>query len=145
MAAMAVLVFGNVLSRYLLNYSLIWIEELTRYMMVWVGFLGSGLVLRVGAHIAVDALQDALPRAAARAPGGGPGNARPVGGAFGPDAFGERASGPKAPPTAACQTTSRPSRMRCSSRSASVPSSTTMRSSSRAERPANGRFSQSCR
>ena len=66
MAAMAVLVFGNVVSRYLLSYSLIWIEELTRYMMVWVGFLGSGLVLRVGAHIAVDALQDALPEAAAR-------------------------------------------------------------------------------
>ena len=66
LAAMAVLVFGNVVSRYLLNFSLIWIEELTRYMMVWVGFLGSGLVLRLGAHIAVEALQDALPRRAAQ-------------------------------------------------------------------------------
>ena len=46
MAAMAVLVFANVVSRYLLNYSIIWVEELTRYMMVWVGFLGAGLVLR---------------------------------------------------------------------------------------------------
>jgi len=67
MAAMAVLVFANVLSRYVLNYSLIWVEELTRYLMVWVGFLGAGLVLRVGAHIAVDAFQDLLPAAAARA------------------------------------------------------------------------------
>ena len=64
-AIMAVLVFANVVSRYLLNASIIWVEELTRYMMVWVGFLGSGLVLRLGAHIAVDILQDRLPRRAA--------------------------------------------------------------------------------
>ena len=66
MAAMAVLVFANVVSRYLLNYSIIWVEELTRYMMVWVGFLGAGLVLRLGAHIALDALQDLLPERAAQ-------------------------------------------------------------------------------
>jgi TRAP-type C4-dicarboxylate transport system permease small subunit len=66
-AAMAVLVFANVVARYLLNFSIIWVEELTRYMMVWVGFLGSGLVLRLGAHVAVDALQDVLPAPAARA------------------------------------------------------------------------------
>jgi TRAP-type transport system small permease protein len=65
-AVMAVLVFANVVSRYLLNASIIWVEELTRYMMVWVGFLGSGLVLRFGAHIAVDILQDALPSRAAQ-------------------------------------------------------------------------------
>ncbi|HVE50138.1 MAG TPA: TRAP transporter small permease [Casimicrobiaceae bacterium] len=67
MAAMATLVFANVVSRYLLNYSLVWVEEVTRYMMVWVGFLGSGLVLRCGAHIAVETFQDLLPTRAARA------------------------------------------------------------------------------
>lgn len=66
-AAMAVLVFANVVARYLLDFSVIWVEELTRYMMVWVGFLGSGLVLRLGAHVAVDVLQDVLPAPAARA------------------------------------------------------------------------------
>jgi len=66
MGAMAVLVFANVVSRYVLNYSIIWVEELTRYMMVWVGFLGAGLVLRLGAHIAVEAFQDLLPRRAAQ-------------------------------------------------------------------------------
>ena len=66
MGAMAVLVFANVVSRYAFNYSIIWVEELTRYMMVWVGFLGSGLVLRLGAHIGVEALQDLLPPPAAR-------------------------------------------------------------------------------
>lgn len=67
MAAMAVLVFANVVARYVFNQSFIWAEELSRYMMVWVGFLGAGLVLRVGAHIAVEVFQDWLPRRAAQA------------------------------------------------------------------------------
>jgi TRAP-type C4-dicarboxylate transport system permease small subunit len=67
MGAMAVLVIANVVARYVFNHSFIWAEELSRYMMVWVGFLGSGLVLRVGAHIAVDVFQDLLPRRAAQA------------------------------------------------------------------------------
>jgi TRAP-type C4-dicarboxylate transport system permease small subunit len=66
MAVMAVLVFVNVVSRYAFNHSLIWVEEVTRYMMVWVGFIGSGLVLRYGAHIAVDVFQDLLPTRAAQ-------------------------------------------------------------------------------
>ena len=66
MGVMAVLVFTNVVTRYALNFSIVWVEELTRYMMVWVGFLGSGLVLRHGAHIAVDTFQDLLPQRAAR-------------------------------------------------------------------------------
>lgn len=66
MAAMAVLVFANVVSRYVFNHSFIWVEEATRYMMVWIGFIGSGLVLRYGAHIAVEALQDAIPTRAAQ-------------------------------------------------------------------------------
>lgn len=66
MAAMSVLVFANVVSRYVFNYSFIWVEEITRYMMVWVGFIGSGLVLRYGAHIAVEAFQDVLPTRAAQ-------------------------------------------------------------------------------
>lgn len=66
-AAMAVLVIANVIARYAFNHSFIWAEELSRYMMVWVAFLGSGLVLRIGAHIAVEVFQDLLPRRAAQA------------------------------------------------------------------------------
>lgn len=61
MAGMSVLVITNVISRYLFNHSFVWAEELSRYMMIWVGFLGSGLVLRIGAHIAVDVFQDMMP------------------------------------------------------------------------------------
>ncbi len=61
MATMAVLVFANVVSRYLFNHSLIWVEELTQYQMIWITWLGAGLALREGRHVAVDLLQDALP------------------------------------------------------------------------------------
>lgn len=67
MAGMAVLVFANVIARYVFNHSFVWAEEVSRYMMVWVGFLGAGLVLRLGAHIAVEVFQDWLPRRAAQA------------------------------------------------------------------------------
>jgi TRAP-type C4-dicarboxylate transport system permease small subunit len=67
MASMALLVIANVLARYVFNHSFVWAEELSRYMMIWVGFLGAGLVLRVGAHIAVDVFQDLMPRRAAQA------------------------------------------------------------------------------
>ena len=67
MAMMAVLVFANVVARYVFSYSFVWAEEVTRYMMIWVGFIGSGLVLRYGAHISVEAFQDVLPVPAARA------------------------------------------------------------------------------
>lgn len=65
LAAMAVLVFGNVVARYLFNASFGWVEELTRYMMIWLAYLGAGLALRHGNHVAVMMLVDALPRAPA--------------------------------------------------------------------------------
>lgn len=62
LAAMAVLVFGNVCARYLFNASYGWVEELTRYMMIWLGYLGAGLALRHGNHVAVMLLVETLPR-----------------------------------------------------------------------------------
>jgi TRAP-type C4-dicarboxylate transport system permease small subunit len=65
LAAMALMVFANVVLRYSTDHSLLWAEESSRYLMIWLTFLGAGLVLRYGAHIGIDALQDALPRHAA--------------------------------------------------------------------------------
>lgn len=67
LAAMALIIFANVLLRYTTSQSIEWAEEVARYMMVWLTFLGAGPVLRYGGHIAVDNLQDALPPAWARA------------------------------------------------------------------------------
>ena len=55
-AAMTWQVFG----RYALGRSPAWAEELARYMMVWLTFLGAVAVLRSGSHLTVTALIDAL-------------------------------------------------------------------------------------
>jgi TRAP-type C4-dicarboxylate transport system permease small subunit len=66
MAVMATLVFMNVVSRYIFNHSIIWAEEVSQYLMVWVAFLSAGLALRQGRHVAIEFLQDHLPSTARR-------------------------------------------------------------------------------
>jgi TRAP-type C4-dicarboxylate transport system permease small subunit len=46
--------FAAVIWRYGFNSSLTWSEELTRYMFVWVVFLGAAIGVRQRNHIAVD-------------------------------------------------------------------------------------------
>ena len=58
---MAVMVFSNAVLRFSLEESILWADELSRYLMIWATFLGSGLLFRQGAHIAVDNLQDFVP------------------------------------------------------------------------------------
>jgi TRAP-type C4-dicarboxylate transport system permease small subunit len=67
LAAMAIIIFSNVVLRYSTNQSIEWAEEVARYLMVWLTFLGAGPVLRYGGHIAVDNFQDSLPTQWARA------------------------------------------------------------------------------
>lgn len=59
--AMAVIVFANVALRYLTTDSIIWAEEVARYLMIWMTFVGAGLALRAGGHVAISNLQEALP------------------------------------------------------------------------------------
>jgi TRAP-type C4-dicarboxylate transport system permease small subunit len=63
MALMVALVFANVVTRYVFNYSIIWAEELSQYLMVWIAYIGAGLALREGRHVSVDIGQDLLPPA----------------------------------------------------------------------------------
>ena len=62
LAAMAIIIFTNVTLRYLTNQSIEWAEEVSRHMMIWLTFLGAGPVLRYGGHIAVENLQDSMPK-----------------------------------------------------------------------------------
>ena len=64
LAGMATMVFANVVLRFLTDHSILWVEEASRYAMVWLTFVGAGPVLRYGGHIGIDTLQQALPRAA---------------------------------------------------------------------------------
>jgi TRAP-type C4-dicarboxylate transport system permease small subunit len=65
LAAMSVIILINVVDRYFDGEALPWAEEVARHMMIWLTFLGAGPVLRYGGHLAVENLQDALPRAGA--------------------------------------------------------------------------------
>lgn len=64
LAAMAMMVFANVALRFLTDESILWVEEVSRYLMIWLTFLGAGVVLRYGGHIGIDTLQDSFPRQA---------------------------------------------------------------------------------
>lgn len=66
LAAMSVIVFTNVAMRYLADYSFVWAEELARYLMIWMTFLGAGLVLRFGGHVGIDSIHHVLPRRVAQ-------------------------------------------------------------------------------
>jgi TRAP-type C4-dicarboxylate transport system permease small subunit len=61
LAAMVVLVFTNVVLRYLFNSGIATSEELSRWLLVWLTFLGAIVALRQHAHLGIDALVRALP------------------------------------------------------------------------------------
>src|SRR5689334_25384467 len=42
LAAMAIMVFANVALRFLTDHSILWVEEASRYAMVWLTFIGAG-------------------------------------------------------------------------------------------------------
>jgi TRAP-type transport system small permease protein len=61
LAVMVVLVFGNVVLRYGFNSGITISEELSRWLLVWLTFLGSVVALRDHGHLGVDTLVRALP------------------------------------------------------------------------------------
>ncbi len=56
LAVMVVLVFGNVVLRYGFNSGITISEELSRWLLVWLTFLGAIVALREHAHLGVDTL-----------------------------------------------------------------------------------------
>jgi TRAP-type transport system small permease protein len=63
LAAMVVLVFGNVVLRYAFNSGIAMSEELSRWLLVWLTFLGAIVALREHIHLGIDTLVRALPPA----------------------------------------------------------------------------------
>ncbi len=60
---MVVMVFGNVVLRYLFNSGIAVSEELSRWLFVWLTFLGAIVALKEHAHLGTDMLVSRLPRA----------------------------------------------------------------------------------
>ncbi len=59
--SMALVVAMQVFFRYALNHSLFWSEELARFMLVWLSFLGASTAYKRGLHPGVDILTSRLP------------------------------------------------------------------------------------
>jgi TRAP-type C4-dicarboxylate transport system permease small subunit len=61
LAVMVVMVFGNVVLRYGFNSGIIVSEEVSRWLFLWVTFLGAVVALKEHAHLGTDALISRLP------------------------------------------------------------------------------------
>jgi len=60
-AIMTVIIIIQVFMRYLFLFSLSWSEEVARYLMIWVSFLGASLALKYGFHIGVEFIMNRIP------------------------------------------------------------------------------------
>ena len=60
LAAIVVLISGNVFMRYVLNASLSWGEELTLWMFVWFVWIAVSLAFKRGEHIRITVLAEAF-------------------------------------------------------------------------------------
>jgi TRAP-type C4-dicarboxylate transport system permease small subunit len=64
--ALGAIVFLQFFTRYVLNDSLSWTEEIARYGLIWVTYVGAVMVTRRNSHIAVMLLPNLLPAAGGR-------------------------------------------------------------------------------
>ena len=64
---MVILVFGNVVLRYGFNSGIMISEEVSRFLFVWMVFLGSVLMLHDNGHLGVHTLTKKLPLAGKKA------------------------------------------------------------------------------
>ena len=62
MGIMFILVFLNVVTRYIFGFSFATTEEISTFLMIWITYIGAGLALREGRLAAIDLFQDMMPR-----------------------------------------------------------------------------------
>jgi TRAP-type C4-dicarboxylate transport system permease small subunit len=60
LAVMCVVTFLQVVTRYVFNAPFSWTEELARYLIIWVTFLGFGLVIHKRAEMSVSFFRDMI-------------------------------------------------------------------------------------
>jgi TRAP-type C4-dicarboxylate transport system permease small subunit len=58
---LALIVFAQVATRFLLASPLAWTEELSRFLLIYVGFLGAAIAVRKNTHIYIELVYHFLP------------------------------------------------------------------------------------
>ena len=61
LAVMVAMVFGNVVLRYAFNSGIAISEEVSRWLFVWLTFMGAVVALREHGHLGTDVLVSRLP------------------------------------------------------------------------------------
>lgn len=61
-AVICLVVFLQVLCRYVLHSPLAWTEELARYLQVWLTAIGAAIGMRLGTHFHLDIIHLAIPK-----------------------------------------------------------------------------------
>ena len=59
---LAAVVFAQFFTRYVMNSPLAWTEEIARYLLIYVGFLGASLAVRKNSHIFIEVFYHFLPK-----------------------------------------------------------------------------------
>jgi len=62
--ATTLIIFVNVFMRYFMNQSITWAEEIVKYLMIWIAFIGGSTCFRKGVHVSIDILLDIVPKRA---------------------------------------------------------------------------------
>lgn len=62
MSAMTLVIFAQVIMRYIFSNSLSWSEELARYLFIWLIYLGISYGCKIMKHIKIDAALKLFPR-----------------------------------------------------------------------------------
>ncbi len=60
LAVMVVLVFGNVVLRYFFNSGIVFSEEVSRFVFMWLTLIGALVVMKDNAHLGMSSLIDRL-------------------------------------------------------------------------------------
>jgi len=62
LVVMVVVVFLQIVSRIIIQSSFPWTEELSRFLMIWLTFLGAAFSFQYGAHIGITLITNKIPK-----------------------------------------------------------------------------------
>lgn len=65
-AVMVANITMGIFCRYVLNSALSWTEEMSRYLMIWVGMMGASLAMKDDSHVGISFVVNLFPPAAGR-------------------------------------------------------------------------------